>query len=66
MEVKAQFSKFDSAVAVNQAILWGTVPVTAVKSRKRKIKRIAAAKNSKGYVKGSAGFAVGYPSKTFI
>ena len=65
-EPVAQFSKFDSAVAVNQAVLWNTVPVTTLKTRKRKVKLVATAKNSKGYVKGSAGFAVGYPRKTFV
>ena len=54
-EPVAQFNKFDSAVAVNQAVLWNTVPVTALKTRKRKVKLVATAKNSKGYVKGSAG-----------
>ena len=62
----AQFNKFDSAVAVTQAVLWNTVPVTQLKTRKRKIKQIATVKQSKGFAKGSAGFANGYPRKTFI
>ncbi len=62
----AQFSKAESAVAVNQAVLWRTVPVETLKTRKRKVKQIAVAKQSRGYIKGSAGFAVGYPRKVFI
>ena len=65
-EPVAQFNKFDSAVAVNQAVLWNTVPVTQLKTRKRKIKQIATVKQSKGFAKGSGGFANGYPRKTFV
>ena len=33
----------------------------------RKIKRpVCSAKTSKGYTKGTSGFAMGYPRKTFI
>lgn len=65
-EPVAQFNKFDSAVAVNQAVLWNTVPVTVLKTRKRKIKHVATVKQSKGFAKGSGGFANGYPRKTFV
>ena len=61
----AQFNKFDSAIAVAQAVLWRTVPVETLKTRKRKVKLIARAKQSKGFVKGTGGFAVGYPRKGF-
>lgn len=61
----AQFSKNESALAVTQAVLWRTVPVETLKTRKRKVKLIARAKQSKGFVKGTAGFAAGYPRKGF-
>lgn len=33
----------------------------------RKIKRpVCSAKTSKGFVKGTSGFAMGYPRKTFV
>jgi hypothetical protein len=65
-EIKAQFTAAESAVAYNAAVLWKTAPIEVVKARKRKVKMVAVAKSSKGFTKGSNGFAVGYPSKTFI
>jgi len=62
----AQFNKYASGVAVTQALLWNTVPVEVVKTRKRKVKIVARAKQSKGFIKGSNGFAVGYPGKGFV
>lgn len=66
MEVVAQFNKYASGVAVTQALLWNTVPVEVLKTRKRKIKQVATVKQSKGFAKGSGGIAAGYPRKTFI
>ena len=62
----AQFTKHESGFEVTKAVLWGTVPIVVVPARKRKIKIVARAKSSKGFVKGTAGFAAGYPGKTFV
>lgn len=64
--MKAQFTKHESGFEVTKAVLWGTVPIVVVPARKRKIKIVARAKSSKGFVKGSGGFAAGYPGKTFV
>jgi len=66
MKGYAEFTAAESAVAYNSAVLWKTAPIEVLKTRKRKVKMVATAKTSKGYAKGSAGFAAGYPRKTFI
>ena len=62
----AQFTKHESGFEVTKAVLWGTVPIVVVPARKRKIKVVARAKSSKGFVKGTSGFAMGYPRKAFV
>jgi hypothetical protein len=62
----AQFTKYESGFEVTKAVLWGTVPIVVVPARKRKVKMVARAKASKGFVKGSGGFAAGYPGKGFV
>jgi len=62
----AKFTKDAAGFEVTKAVLWGTVPIVVVPSRKRKIKIVARVKNSKGFVKGSSGFAAGYPGKGFV
>jgi hypothetical protein len=58
-ESKAQFTDADVAEA--------TAGLGATKLKPRKARKPQCrVKTSKGYVKGSAGFAVGYPSKTFV
>ena len=66
MKGYAEFSPAESAVAYNSAVLWKTAPIEVLKTRKRKIKLVPSAKTSKGYVKGTAGFATGYPTKGFM
>jgi hypothetical protein len=61
MKGVAKFTPAESAVAYNAAVLWKTAPIEVIKTRKRKVKIIASAKTSKGYVKGTSGFAKGYP-----
>ena len=62
----AQFTKHESGFEVTKAVLWGTVPIVVIPARKRKIKVVARAKSSKGFVKGTGGFATGYPRKVFV
>ena len=58
-EVKAQFTEADVAEA--------TEGLGATKLKPRKAKRTAMrVKNSKGFARGTSGFATGYPRKTFI
>ncbi len=58
-EAKAQFTDADVAEA--------TDGLGSTKLKPRKAKRTAMrVKSSKGFIKGSAGFAVGYPRKVFI
>ena len=58
-EYKALFTDADVAEA--------TAGLGATKLKPRKARKPQCrVKTSKGYVKGSAGFAVGYPSKTFV
>lgn len=58
-ESKAQFTDADVAEA--------TAGLGATKLKPRKARKPQCrVKSSKGFVKGSAGFAVGYPSKTFV
>lgn len=58
-EAKALFTDADVAEA--------TAGMGATVLKPRKAKRTAMrVKNSKGFAKGSSGFATGYPRKTFI
>ena len=57
--IKAQFTDADVAVATKG------MGATVCKPRKAK-KPQCRAKSSKGFVKGSGGFAAGYPGKTFV
>jgi len=57
--IKAQFTDADVAEATKG------LGATVLKPRKAK-KPQCRAKSSKGFVKGTGGIAVGYPSKTFI
>lgn len=57
--IKAQFTEADVAEATKG------VGATVCKPRKAK-KQVARVKASKGFVKGSGGFAAGYPGKTFV
>jgi hypothetical protein len=57
--IKAQFTDADVAEATKG------LGATVCKPRKAK-KPQCRAKSSKGFVKGSGGFAAGYPGKTFI
>ena len=55
----AQFTDKDVAEA--------TRGMGATVLKPRKIKRpVCSAKTSKGFVKGTSGFAMGYPRKTFV
>ena len=55
----AQFTDKDVAEA--------TQGLGATVLKPRKIKRpVCSAKTSKGFVKGTSGFAMGYPRKTFV
>ncbi len=55
----AQFTDKDVAEA--------TQGMGATVLKPRKIKRpVCSAKTSKGFVKGTSGFAMGYPRKTFV
>lgn len=66
MKGYAEFTAAESAVAYNAAVLWKTAPIEVLKTRKRKVKMVATAKNSKGFARGTGGFATGYPVKTFV
>jgi hypothetical protein len=55
----AQFSAADIAEATNG------LGATVLKPRKAKA-QACRVKSSKGFVKGSAGFATGYPRKVFV
>ena len=66
MMTDAQFTKDAAGFEVTKAVLWGTVPIVVVPSRKRRVKIVARVKSSKGFVKGTGGIAAGYPSKTFV
>ena len=57
--IKALFTDADVAEATKG------MGATVLKPRKAK-KPQCRAKSSKGFVKGSGGFAAGYPSKTFV
>jgi hypothetical protein len=57
--IKAQFTDADVAEATKG------LGATVCKPRKAK-KPQCRAKSSKGFVKGSGGFAAGYPGKTFV
>ena len=57
--IKAQFTDADVADATKG------LGATVCKPRKAK-KPQCRAKSSKGFVKGSGGFAAGYPGKTFV
>jgi len=56
--IKAQFTEADVAEATKG------MGATLCKPRKAK-KPVCRAKSSKGFVKGSGGFAAGYPGKAF-
>ena len=56
---QAQFTEAEVAEATRG------MGATVLKARKIK-KPVCSAKTSKGYIKGSNGFAMGYPRKTFI
>jgi hypothetical protein len=58
-ESKAQFTDADVAEATNG------MGATQLKPRKAK-RQAMRVKGSKGFVKGSNGFAVGYPVKVFV
>ena len=58
-EIKALFTEADVAEATNG------MGATKLKPRKAK-PQACRVKNSRGFVKGTNGFAIGYPSKTFI
>ena len=58
-ELKALFTDADVAEAT------GGLGATVLKPRKAR-KPQCRAKTSKGYVKGTAGFAAGYPRKVFV
>jgi len=55
----AQFTEAEVAEATRG------MGATVLKARKIK-KPVCSAKTSKGFVKGTSGFAMGYPRKTFI
>jgi len=55
----AQFTDADVAEVVRG------MGATVLKPRKIK-KPVCRAKSSKGFVKGTSGFAMGYPRKTFV
>lgn len=55
----AQFTDAEVAEAIRG------MGATVLKARKIK-KPVCSAKTSKGFVKGTSGFAMGYPRKTFI
>lgn len=58
-ESKALFTDADVAEA--------TAGLGATKLKPRKAKRTAMrVKNSKGFARGTSGFATGYPAKTFV
>ncbi len=57
--IKAQFTDADVAEATRG------LGATVLKPRKAK-KPQCRAKSSKGFVKGTSGIAVGYPSKVFV
>ena len=58
-ESKAQFTEADVAAA--------TEGMGATKLKPRKAKAVAMrVKSSKGFAKGTSGFATGYPRKTFV
>jgi len=59
METVAQFTHADVALATQG------LGATVLKTRKAP-KMVARVKHSKGFVKGSNGFAVGFPVKTFV
>lgn len=56
---QAQFTEAEVAEATRG------MGATVLKARKIK-KPVCSAKTSKGFVKGTSGFAMGYPRKTFI
>ena len=55
----AQFTEAEVAEATRG------MGATVLKARKIK-KPVCSAKTSKGFIKGSNGFATGYPRKTFV
>ena len=57
--MNAQFTEADVAEAVRG------LGATVLKPRKAP-KTVARVKSSKGFIKGSNGFAVGFPVKTFV
>lgn len=57
--IKAQFTDADVAEATKG------LGATVIKPRKAK-KPVCTAKSSKGFVKGTGGFAAGYPGKVFV
>jgi hypothetical protein len=59
METVAQFTHADVALATQG------LGATVLKTRKAP-KMVARVKQSKGFVKGTNGFAVGFPVKTFV
>lgn len=56
---QAQFTEADVAEATRG------MGATVLKPRKIK-KPVCSAKTSKGFIKGTSGFATGYPNKTFV
>lgn len=66
MMTDAKFTKDAAGFEVTKAVLWGTVPIVVVPSRKRRVKVVARVKSSKGFVRGTGGFAAGYPGKVFV
>jgi len=61
-QIKAQFSAADSGAEYVRVILWKSVPVTVIKSRKAPKAKMRA-KASKGFVKGTSGIPAGYPNR---
>jgi len=57
--IKAQFTAADVAEATKG------MGATVLKPRKAK-RPVCRAKSSKGFVKGTGGFATGYPRKVFV
>lgn len=57
--IKAQFTAADVAEATKG------LGATVLKPRKAK-QPVCRAKSSKGFVKGTGGFATGYPRKVFV
>ena len=59
--------KYAQALFTDAEVAEATRGMGATVLKPRKIKRpVCSAKTSKGFVKGTSGFATGYPRKTFV